>query len=320
MSRDWSSLPETAELRVTEAVPLAHALDAQLAELERVRILCVKGPTAVALGVRPPRPSSDVDVLCEPGGMERLGAALETCGWRRRVPASANSRLQHAAIYLFDHSVHYIHDEWPCDLDVHYSFPGFLAPDEQVFETLWARRAEVLIANTPVPAADLLGQAALVGLHALRDGDTGLYATDVDHLQAVLAAMSPADKAAMGTLAGATGCSKTLHPLLDPAGVPFVAGPWNSPETLRRWKAQTENAGTHTTAWLIELRATPWHRKPGLVAHALWLPRKELMSTHVGAEPTWRLLTRLQAQRWLRAIRYARRGLAAARRSERPVS
>ena len=78
---------------MSEAVPLAHALVARLAELEGVRILFIKGPTAVALGARPPRPSTDVDVLCEPGGLERLGPALERCGWRRRVPRSTCSQL-----------------------------------------------------------------------------------------------------------------------------------------------------------------------------------------------------------------------------------
>ena len=50
-------MPETGDLRVSEAVALAHALVAHLAELKGIRILFVKGPTAVALGARPPRPS-----------------------------------------------------------------------------------------------------------------------------------------------------------------------------------------------------------------------------------------------------------------------
>jgi hypothetical protein len=82
---------------MSEAVPLAHALVARLAELEDVRILFIEGPTAVALDARPPRPSTDVDVLCEPGGLETLGPVLERCGWRRRVPESLTERFQHAS-------------------------------------------------------------------------------------------------------------------------------------------------------------------------------------------------------------------------------
>ena len=165
-------MAETAELRMSEAVPLAHALVARLAELEGVRILFIKGPTAVALGARPPRPSTDVDVLCEAGGLERLGPALERCRWRRRVPEGAGQELKYAARYLFEHSVHFIHDEWPCDLDIHYNFPGFLAPDEVVFEELWRRRTSVEVAHWPVPCADLLGQSAIVALHGLRDPES----------------------------------------------------------------------------------------------------------------------------------------------------
>ena len=97
--------------------------------------------------------------------MERLGAALESCGWRRRgAPSSSAHQLVHASKYLFEHSVHYIHDEWPCDLDIHYNFPGFLAPDDVVFEELWARRATVEVAHWPVPCPDLLGQLLIVAL------------------------------------------------------------------------------------------------------------------------------------------------------------
>ena len=250
-SKDLSNLPETAELRVSEAVELAHALISRLAEWEGIRILFVKGPTAVALGARPPRPSSDVDVLCEPGGMERLGVALASCGWRRRAPEGVNKHLVHASQYLFEHSTHYIHDDWPCDLDLHYKFPGFLAPDEIVFDTLWARRAHVAVASVPVPAADQLGQVAVVGLHALRDPGSGLLAADLGLLQTVLAELSPEAKADLGRLAAATGSSETLRPLLERAHVPVATGMWNDPEALRRWRVRTASPAIPTSSWLL---------------------------------------------------------------------
>lgn len=310
------SLRETAELRLSEAIPLAHALVARLAELEGVRILFIKGPTAVALGARPPRPSSDVDVLCEPGGMERLGVALKECGWRRRAPESLTNRFRHASIYMFEHSVHFIHDEWPCDLDIHYNFPGFLAPEGEVFERLWDRRTSVTVANVGVPCADFLGQAAVGGLHALRDSGARANQADLDHLAFLIGALSEEEQAALSQLAADTGASETLRPLMSAAGVAVSPSSWNDSEALRRWRARTENAGTYTTTWLLELRATPWRRKPGLAWRALFLPKEELMSTHVGESGGWLNLIRLQTQRWLRAARYLRRGLSAARRSE----
>lgn len=307
----------TGTLRVGEAVELAHALLARLAELEGVRILFIKGPTAVVMGARPPRPSSDVDVLCEPGGMEKLGAALEACGWRRRVPEGANTHFVYAAKYLFEHSVHYIHDEWPCDLDIHFNFPGFFAPDDVVFEALWERRSTVRIAHWPVPCADFLGQATIVGLHSLRDSGAAPTSPDLEFLSNALSRLEQVERAELAALAADTGSSETLRPLLERVGVSAQTGPWSDRESLRHWRARTQNAGIYTTSWLIELGKTPWHRKPGLIWRALFLPSDELLSSHVGLDPTRSNIVRLQAKRWGRALRHLQQGLQAARRTER---
>lgn len=267
------------------------------------------------LGVRPPRPSSDVDVLCEPMGVKRLGMALQSCGWRRRTPESFTKGFEHASAYMFEHSVHYIHDEWPCDLDIHFNFPGFLAPDEVVFEELWARRITVTIANMSVPAADPLGQAAVIGLHALRDARAS-HERDLEHLLRVLRALPQADQAVMSQLAAVTGASETLRPVLQSAGILVQPSAWAESEALRRWGARTENAGTYTTTWILELRATPWRRKPLVVWRAVFLPKDVLMSSHVGQTPHWRNVTRFRVKRWLRAARHLRRGVAAAKRTE----
>lgn len=313
-------MPETGDLRVSEAVPLAHALVARMAELEDIRILFVKGPTAVALGARPPRPSSDVDVMCEPGSMDRLGKALQSCAWHRRVPEFQRNRFKHASIYMFEHSVHYIHDEWPCDLDVHYNFPGFLAPDDIVFEALWSRRATTVIANMPVPCADMLGQAAIVGLHALRDPQAVQSTTDIAFLTRRLSCMGQPELADLRSLAAQTGSSETLGPLLERVGVPSTRGPWSDPELLRRWTARTQNAGIRTTPWLIELKHTAWFRRPALVWRALFLSHEELLSHHIDVHPTRINAARLQAKRWGNAVRHLRRGLQAARSSDRGLS
>jgi hypothetical protein len=301
---------------MSEAVPLAHALVARLAELEGVRILFVKGPTAVALGARPPRPSTDVDVLCEPGGMERLGVALERCGWRRRVPRSSVHELKHAAKYLFDHSVHYIHDEWPCDLDIHFNFPGFLAPDDVVFEELWQGRTTVDVAHWPVPCAGLLGQAAIVALHSLRDPQFSHTSPDPDFVADSLERQGTTTVEAFAQLAVATGSAETLRPLLERLGAPAVDSNVD-PELLRRWQVRQQNGRAYASSWLIELRHRPWREKPGLVGRALFLPPEELFSSHAGLPRTRRNKGRLHLERWLRAARYLPRGIQAARNADK---
>lgn len=318
-NKDLSNLLETAELRVSEAVGLAHALLSRLAELEGIRILFVKGPTAIALGARPPRPSSDVDLLCEPGGMERLGVALEACGWRPRLKESSTHRLEHAAEYLFEHSVHYIHHSWPCDLDIHYNIPGFFAPEAVVFEALWARRASATVASMPAPCADRFGQTAIVGLHALRDPGVAHSDADLDFLTRALCQLEPAVLSQFSTFAAETGCVDALSPLLERVGAAVPPSPWSNSEKLRRWRVRTESAGSFTTHWLIELGDTSWPRKPVLLWRALFLPREELLSRHVGVEPAAHTLLRLQASRWWRAARHVRKSIRAARERGRRV-
>jgi hypothetical protein len=288
----------------------------RLAELEGVRILFIKGPTAVALGARPPRPSSDVDVLCETGGLEKLGPALERCGWRKRISKASVHELEHASKYLFEHSAHYIHDEWPCDLDIHFNFPGFLAPDEVVFEELWRRHVTVEVANWPVRCADLLGQAAIVALHALRDPQFSHTAPDVDFAAQSLRRKGAPTAADFAELTAATGSAETLRPLLEDLGVAVPASQWSDPELLRRWQVRTQHAGAYTTSWLIELRHTPWRSKAQLVRRALFLPPEELYSVNVGMPRTRRNTARLHLERWARAARHLPRGLRAARHVE----
>ncbi|HEY7717182.1 MAG TPA: nucleotidyltransferase family protein [Pedococcus sp.] len=310
----------TATLRVGEAVALAHALLAHLAQEEGVRVLFVKGPTAVAMGARPARPSSDVDVLCEPGGAERVGAALERRGWRRRVPASFTDTLRHAAPLMFEHSVHYIHDEWPCDLDIHFTFPGFLAPEDVVFDALWERRTTTPVAHRDVPCADLLGQAAIVGLHALRDPGVGHSDADLAFLTGALRSLGADEREELARLAAATGSDRSLRPLLDAVGAPTVDGPWSASADLARWQARAAHGQVPSTLWVIELRRAPWARKPLVLWRAVFLPKEVILAGHVGAEPGRVEMARLRLARLRRGLQSLRRAARVARDATKAAS
>ena len=223
----------------------------------------------------------------------------------------------HAAKYLFEHSVHYIHDEWPCDIDVHYNFPGSSRPDAAVFEALWERHATVEVAHLPVPCADFLGQVAIVGLHALRDPGRGRSQTDLDFLTSSLRARGRDSCEQLSDLASETGCSETLRPLLKATGAAAPTSPWSDPELLRRWAVRTEYGSAFGMPWLIELRRASWSRKPALVWRGLFPPVEELLSRHVGLRPTRLNVARLHLQRWHRVVRRLPRALRAARQAER---
>ena len=107
-------------LRAEEAVPLAHALIARLADDLGLRALAIKGPAVALQGLREPRTSADVDVLVHPRDLEPLVEGVVALGWRRQVAGTYASIMP-------PHSVNLLSDRWPIGIDVHHYYPGFLA-------------------------------------------------------------------------------------------------------------------------------------------------------------------------------------------------
>ena len=296
--RDTDGVDQT-ELTMQDAVLLAHGLVARLAEQVGARVLFIKGPTAVAAGVRPPRPSSDVDVLVDPASFDALCAAIEAAGWTRRfIPLL----VPRAADLAFDHSAHFIHQRWPCDLDVHFLFPGFLADPARVFEALWARRTTTVVAGRSVTTADVLGHALVVGLHALRDvGRAGSH-EDLDHLERTLQlSMDDGDREALGRLASATGSDQSARALLERVGVSVAPQRGQSP-ALAAWQVRQDFGTVSGSLWLVELRRAPWRERPMILAHAVVPPRELLMSAHLAPAASRAQVARLHVRRWARGL------------------
>lgn len=300
------------ELSTTEAVLLAHGLLARLAEQVGARVLFVKGPTAVAAGARPPRGSSDVDVLVDPRSFAAVCEAIDGLGWTRRF---VESPLPHTADVAFEHSAHFIHEEWPCDLDVHYLFPGFLAEPSAVFDALWAARVETEIAGVLVPTPDLAGHALVVGLHALRDPSKPVSQADLTHLIAVIGqSLDNAGRAHLRDLAIATGSHDSARTMLEAAGLTGLPPAIASPE-LTAWQFRQEFGGVSGSLWMIELRRASWRERPRVVAHAIVPPRELLLSPHLASSATRREIAILHGRRWLRGLRALPRALPALRRA-----
>jgi hypothetical protein len=288
----------TTELQQQEAVLLAHALVARLADRVGARVLFIKGPTAVALGVRPDRRSTDVDALADREGFATLCAGLTDCGWQPRNP---DTGLRHTADLAFEHSAHFIHPRWPCDLDVHFSFPGFLAPEAEVFDSLWATRTTVEVAERAVLSPSPAGQALVVALHALRDPDKPASQHDLSHLQARLTTWPPDDLAELSDLAMATGASGSAAPFLETVGARVPTGDPRLAARLADWRARQQGFG-RSTMWLVELRRSPWREKPGTLRRAVLPPRAYLVSSHLAADLSRGRVVLLHVRRWVRAI------------------
>jgi hypothetical protein len=290
------------ELRADEAVLLAHALVCRLAEQMGTRVLFIKGRTAVALGARPDRPSQDVDVLVDPEGFDRLCEAIRAGGWQERV--GSDSGLRHVDDVSFDHSTHFIHDEWPCDLDVHFNFPGLLRSADEVFEALWQRRTEVEVAGRAVTTPDLLGQSLVVALHALRDPSKPYSRQDLAFLERSLTTRLDERRLQdLADLALATGAELTARPLLEAAGAPLPQPSAESQSRFDAWAFRQDVGGRSGVVWLTELARTPWSQRPTLLRRALFPPREVLLSSYLAARVTRRELVVLHAKRWARGIR-----------------
>ncbi|MGH3330379.1 MAG: nucleotidyltransferase family protein [Nocardioidaceae bacterium] len=250
-----------------------------------MRVLFMKGPVLAAQGLRPARVSIDVDVLVDPAAMRRLCSALEQLGWCVPV-ASTTARI------VPQHSATYAHEAWPCTVDVHHRFPGFLAGPQVVFEALWARRTTANVAGREVPCCDVLGSAAILALHALRDPSRPHLQSELAHLVDVLnASIDDAGRAELAQLTAMTGASATLEPFLDAVGAPRTGREVVDSPELKAWRIRTAATGVKSVAWLAELSRTPLRRWIPTLWRAVTLTEAEIRHTYPEAAPgSWGLL------------------------------
>ncbi|ODT43124.1 MAG: hypothetical protein BGO45_03720 [Microbacterium sp. 71-36] len=254
------------------SIELAHAWTSWLLEQEGIRALFIKGPGLAHHGLRQPRVSSDVDVLVAPAQADRFVEALRRNGWAERKERSER------AIYV-SHSVTLVHESWPCDIDVHHTFPGFLADPQETFDTLWARRVALPLARREVPVPDRLGSLLIASLHALRSRSTDpRHRRELDYLLTRVS-LSEQERLDLAALAISTGCDRTLRTVLTALDVPGPADPADSrgdAVALREWELRVAAGASTGYMWLTMLR-----RQHGLSAlrtarSAIWPSRAEL--------------------------------------------
>lgn len=188
-------------LALAEAVPLASALVDHTASRAGVRTLLIKGASLEHHGLRPPRTSADVDVLVDPVGLDDLLAALAGLGWKRRSDVFPTQRDAPHAITL-------VHPEWPCDLDVHRFFPGFLADPAAVFDALWTSSTRIRIAHVLCRIPDAVHSALIYKLNLLRSGDALGLTPNLDDW---ISALSRHDRNDLESLIHATGATLAIE-------------------------------------------------------------------------------------------------------------
>ncbi|MHC9045971.1 hypothetical protein ACYX8G_15415 [Microbacterium saperdae] len=276
---------------------LAHALVGHVARETGARALSIKGPFAAAFGLRDQRVSADADILVEPAKIELVCAELDRRGWHPRAGRTPPT-------FIDMHSVTLIHDAWPCDLDVHRYFPGFLASPEVVFDLLWQGREIHRAAGGEVATPSRAGMAAIVALHAVRTPDLAKSRRDlVTVRESISTRFTRAEVDDFCAIVAAGRAQWVLRDLIDEVGLPLTEDD-ATPAEKRLWEKNQQPALTKAASlWLREVADAPMLQKPGAIIHALWVPREHIPRNDPQRVPTWRESWAFQRSRWLRGIR-----------------
>lgn len=262
----------TNKLEMAEAIELGHAWCQELARRNGIRALLIKGPTLERYGLREPRVSGDIDLLIQPGRFDEAVAAVRAAGWDERPTSYLSQRTT-------VHSRTFSHPEWPCDLDLHRSFPGFLVDPAALFEVLWARRSHMTFAHCDCLVPDRLSSVLILALHSERGTtEQPRHQQELNELVR-LAELSASERSELALLAQATGSAATLHQVLARLGVTTTVtdAELRAPD-VTRWRARVESGSSGAYFWLDLLgRATTFRDAVSILGHALWPSDADLL-------------------------------------------
>ena len=221
------------------------------------------------------------------------------------------------------HSLAFLSDTWPCDIDVHRYFPGFLNDPATTFDLLWESRTQMELAHRPVAIPSRISSILIAGLHQLRDGEARADKLELANLAS--AELSDEDRIDLIALAELTGALEPARVLLGRLGVTADdLPPARDSPALQAWRARVDARASGAFFWLLLLDRTSPAERFALLWRALWPPRETLMVNNPGAPDT--LLSRIGLRlarlpggiRGLpRAVRALLRSRAGRRRADR---
>jgi len=282
----------TTVLGLHEGVALAYPLVQYVADSLDVRVLFIKGFVVTEQGLRPPRTPADVDVIVDPHGLDRLIAGLGAYGWLVQPEPEAPR-------YFSLHSHNLRHPDWPCDIDLHWQYPGFYADAQLVFEILWQGRTSLAIAGQPIQVPSIAGNACVLAVHAMRNPLEERSGAEVAHLtDQLLNTPLSAHLAEVQDLAVRLRAQETLRPWLSGLGVYPLLDDLTDEERWS-WNLRIESAGTASHHWWVEFISVAWYRKPLIAARIVVLGIRGSGGSHGALLP--RVRSKLQEYRHTRA-------------------
>ncbi|WP_422933363.1 hypothetical protein [Sinomonas sp. P47F7] len=259
------NVPTSATLCPNEGSLLATALCGHIIRSERLPAVVIKGPIATRWGLRPQRPSADVDVLTDARGERVMLRVLGARGWRLRPTDSSEIVASHSSTLY--------HPSWNVDVDVHSWYPGFEGETDAVLHEILLTAVIENVAGVDVPAAGKTAMAVIQMLHALRSPWLRQSQTDLAHL---LASPSLPDFDALVEFADRTGATGALRPFLESAYGDRLAGRALA-EPSAAWTERLGESVPGLLRWRAIQRARGW-RRVSLVYRAV-IPSRDTMAS-----------------------------------------
>lgn len=248
-----------------DAVSLAHAMSGYVARQNDIRALSIKGFTFAHHNLRRPRNYADADIWIEPEHISKFVSLLEERGWTERYS-------RYVPHVLSDHSVTLIHPRWPCDIDVHWYFPGCFQHEIDVFERLWVERERVFVANIEVVMPNFEASALLGLLHARRHPDSSAHQAELARVIEAIRERSSESKRRFASLVSDVDASGAIgEEVLNSVGAGEEYYPRDVAK-LDEWHLHVESLkdGTTTLSWLNAVRRAPARRRLRLLWEALY--------------------------------------------------
>ena len=301
----------STRLPLEVATAFAHAMVAKAAANAGIPVISIKGPVNLHYGLREHYIASDADFLVDPSRFDELIEILLSNDWHIR-PVPLHPRMVEL------HSVTLKHPEWPCDLDLHRFFPGFLADRQDVFGLIWAERCLITIAERSCWIPSMPMAWAVAALHAHRDEIRSGARTQLEALEELAAErFTDDDLADLGRLLRSSGAMETLRSSIEPLGIYSRTDSARSPE-LAAWNIR-RFAGLHPAIAVIDAVQSRRYREAAAMARAILLegrpdrPRQISRPLRTEVAFFWSQLRRVarslsSVPRWYRVVRDARRG------------
>lgn len=280
-----------AQLSISEAVLLGHALVSRIADGLGIRAFFIKGPASVVQGLRQPKTSADVDVFVDPARLEQLLHGLRERGWRERL-VDPDSRT------FPKHSVTLDHPDWPCCVDVHFRFPGMEKAPAECFDVMWASTESLELAGQSVRVPSKALGILILALHALRAPQVPACRQELEFLADISNRGSHA--LAILDVAMATGSLAAMRPFLEDLLLDASAPEWPDPSVEWRNRLMAREPGS---ARLVAIVQAPWREKPGMLWRAMFPPPEVLLSQNIYADMSLRGRLVQHRARWARFLR-----------------